>query len=290
MSETCSKCGKAGVVGCDGRGYLRIDDNLVKPCPNIYVRQLMQHLGPEIAGAPYVSASPLLSLNPAGGRPLVDRTKDNLLIYCPWYGLLAHLKYALAYKGLSYYHRVINDERIKNVFVGGEAYKARSSKVRDDLDTNNSLPDLVSGDYHLVIIKLGYLGYKNQAAPGALKEALLHRESLGLPTWLVLDPNRDWLHSHDPDVGLYVQDRFEKLTLAPVGSRPEPENVGMDSLEEALNREELPQDLEEQIVREAEAPSYEPEPSGDLLGDIALPGEGQPERRKFGGGWKKGRR
>lgn len=269
----------------------------VQPCPNIYRRQLAQHLGREIVGAPTISSSPLLKLNPDGGSPLVDMTKHNLLIEgCSWRGLLAHLKYTLVYKGLNHVHKVITDERIKNVFVGSESYKSRSTKVRDDVETVNSIPDLVSSDYQLLIIKLGYLGYPNKAAAGALKEALLHRESIGLPTWLVHDPERGWTHSYDPDVGQYVEDRFASLSIEPVTGY-EPYSHDAAAPEEgsgiSVDTEDPPSEAEALVAedestppapptpRRVRAPVQQPREEEPTLGnDISLPGSNQPPRRR----------
>lgn len=298
-SELCSKCQRTTIAGCDGRGYMRVDDMVVQPCPNIYRRQLAQHLGSEIVGAPTISGSPLLKLNPGGGPPLVDLTQNNLLIEgCSWNGLLAHLKFVLAFKGLKHRHKVITDERIKNVFVGAESYKSRAQGLRDEVETYNSIPDLVGANYDLLIIKVGYLGYTNKAAAGALKEALLHRESIGCATWLVHDPERGWTHSYDPDVAQYVDDKFMEITLAPVeGYNPSPSGA---SLGIVVDTEEPPSEVSAFEVEEEAQPPTPPTPpprrvrapappeedateersDSPELDGFSMPGDNQPERRR----------
>lgn len=307
MAELCSRCRLPNVAGCEGRGYIRRadDDLVVDSCPNIYRRQLAQHLGPEIVGAPAIPSSPFLKLNPAGGEPLIDLTQENLYIVgCTWRGLLAHLRYTLGFKRTKHIHKIITDERIKNVFVGSESYKSRPQRVREDIDTFNNIADLVGATYHLVIIKLGYLGYKNQAAAGALKEALLHRESIGLPTWLVNDPERSWTHSYDPDVAQFVSDRYTEITIDPVaGYAPRdpdgpgtPEDSGLvvdeedpPSTAEAFEVEEdppPPPPSPRRTVRERPPPPPPPPEEGASLGGIDLPGDNRPERRN---NWRKQR-
>lgn len=295
MKDICAKCNKPPVAGCDGRGYTRVDDMTVQTCTNIYRRQLAQHLGPEIAGVVHTK-SPLLKLRPGGGEPLVDLTKRNLLIKCHWMGFLPHLKWVLGFKGVLYSHHIITDERIKNVFVGSEAYKARPASTRDQVATFNSVNDLVSLDYDLVVVKLGYLGYKNQAAAGALKETLLYRASINRPLWLLEDPDRNWTHSHDPDVAQYVDEQFATVELKSKSTgTPKPVEVeevpGMSESEE-----EPPTDIEHFIVSEDDLPSRqdsEPEAeetaheepdeadTSELSNDIPMLGANQPDRKSW---------
>lgn len=258
------------------------DDTTNQPCKNIYIKQLMHHVGPEIANVPHVTETPFLQPRPGGGEPLVDLTTKNLKIRCSWRGLLPHLKNVLVFKGLMYSRQIITDERIRNVFVGSESYKSRSQRVRDDLETFNSLADLVSADYHLVIVKLGYLGYKNIAAAGALKEVLLIRAALNKPTWLLEDPNRHWAHSRDADVEAYIELNFEELVIEEEPSyEPEPSvGMGVDEGDEPL--------IDEQAL--AEAPNEhgqlvpEDEPPAEA-GELSLLGSDQPDKKQ----WKKKR-
>src|SRR5690606_6881956 len=115
----------------------------------------------------HVTDSPLLSL----GEEKVDRTGDNLvLVGCKWVNLLPHLKWALGVKGIGFRYRIVTDLDIKTVFVGSESYAQRSRSRRDDMATYNSLGDFVGSDYQLAIIRLGFLGHKNIAGAGSLKE------------------------------------------------------------------------------------------------------------------------
>ena len=152
---------------------------------------MKEHLGTEIALAPSLSApSPLFVAGDP--EPKVDRTKENLFLKGFWPDLLPHLKAALVGKGLFFQFKIVTDERLRTVYVGDDSYKARAKSKRDDIETHNSLSDLVGSDNHLVIIRLGFLGYKNVAMPGILREALMLRESLSKATWLVEDPDQGY--------------------------------------------------------------------------------------------------
>lgn len=274
----CPKCGMPPVPGCDGRGHIPVDDMTMKLCRNLYAKALRQHLGKDLSRVQHVPSSPLLK-RASDGTFVVDRTKDNLHIKgCTWSRLLPHLKLALGCKGLNFHFKILTDQQIKNVFVGNEHRQFR----KPGQEFYNSLGDLV-GEFDLVIIKLGYIGHKNVAAPGALKETLLIREASSLPTWVVEDPYRPWTHSCDPDVEYYIQDRFDVVTIK--GADPgctvddEPDDMGVDPDPE---KEFMPD------IREASA-----EPSLDLPGErgqqesqhdggsggIELPGETQQQKR-----------
>jgi hypothetical protein len=227
MADICPKCNAPPAKGCDGQGYILVtkdgteeepwfNPEHVRQCPNLYARQLADHLGPELAPVKHVTSSPLLELGPKG----TDLTRSNLFITgCPWRNLLPHLKWALGQKRqdfhpLLFFFLILTDEQIKDVWVGNKQYRALSMEDRENVKTYNSLGDLLEGR-DLVIIKLGYLWGRNRAAPGMLKEALLIREALGKATWLVYDPNRDWTVSYDPTVAEYVKANFKGLRIEP---------------------------------------------------------------------------
>lgn len=152
----------------------------------------------------------------------VDLTTSNIFIRdCRWYNFLPHLKWALVAKGLMYRFLEVDDNRVKEVYVGDESYKHSNFKKKKAGSTNNNLSELLGSDFDLVIIRLGFLGHKNRAAPGALKEALMHRELLDLPTWLLEGPEHEWdgakCHTYDADVAVYIETHFDDLRI-PGGS------------------------------------------------------------------------
>lgn len=270
----CPKCNSALVEGCNGRGIIdRVDErcplhmgtptdelceqchgsgwllSYKKPCPNMRRKHMEQHLGLELAKVMGVRASPLYDYQ-AG----IDLTNKNIHIHgCPWRNLLPHLKLVVVSKGLNFSHRVYDDERIKNVFVGNENYRNRPLSTRDVLPNFNSVDDLVSTCFDLVIIRLGLLGYKNQAAAGALKEALLFREKHNKPTWLVEDPDCNWTHSNDGDVAFYVEDHFDKVHISPTA---DPGTKALHELSEHIGFDEE-EGLTEPANFTQEAPTHD---------------------------------
>lgn len=212
---------------CDGSGKLIIDAFTHKTCVCLYNRKMRTHLGSEIATATPVKNSPLFQEVEGlhGQMVLKDLTKKSLFIKSWWDELRGHLKWALYCKGPTFFFQVVTDERIRSVFVGNEQYSHRSRKVRDDVEANNSLRDLVGETYNLVIIRLGFLGYKNQAMAGALLEALRIRESLVLPTWIIEEPRSIFAPGHlsyGEELADYIHHNFPTLDLVEDKSRKEP--------------------------------------------------------------------
>jgi len=174
-------------------------------------------MGPLIAGAPVIYSSPLYV--PGGD----DLTEECLFVKGYWRHIAAHLKWMLFHKGLRFRYRLVTDEKLKNVYLGKEAYAAKAKDLRDADENYNSLTDLIGEDFSLVIICLGYLGYKNVAAAGILKEALMLRETMGKPTWLIEDSDSIWTEGHRSyswEVGQYVAERFRTVVIT--GADPGP--------------------------------------------------------------------
>lgn len=209
-------------VHCGGRGVIDKDDMTAIMCICTKFRLLRIHLSkdtPDILHAADVKESPLYVLGSEKGKPSRDRTKDNLFLCGLWRNVVSHLKWTLYFKGLTYTYRIVTDERIKNVAVGNESYKGKTEDDRKLTESVNGLRDLVE-DPDLVIVRLGFLGYKNIAAPGYLKEALMIRESAGKPTWLVEGAVKyEYDHrAYSPETYSYIHSRFETLALHAPGS------------------------------------------------------------------------
>lgn len=291
----CSNCDRPMDAACGGRGYTLIEDaygnDLSRPCPNVLKRRILENLGPEIASVQGCN-SPLYQCPPHS--PVVkDYTTQNLLLVSTWPGLLPHFKWALYAKGQMFRFRVVTDNKIKTVFVGDDQYRARPTSVREDMRTFNNLEDLV-GDLDLVILKLGYLGHKNAAAAGALKEALLIREVARKPTWVIEDTRvgYEWHHSRSPEVEDYLERHFERMELAPA-------DPGMPIRE---RREDDLHEVEGMSVEdhEVEPPPSTPRPARrvplatakvevdvdlERLADGVMGGEKKPKFKRKGGNW-----
>lgn len=214
-ADNCPICHEPVLAECGGQGHTRTDELTVRPCNRIIARQIRAHLGTEISSVRFVR-SPLFVENDKG-EVVTDLTTQNLWIKTKWPGFLPHLKWTLGRKGNMFLFRIVTDLRIKSVFCGDEQYKSRPASMREDTQVYNNLEDLIGKDVDLAIIKLGYLGYKNKAAAGALKEALLLRDACLKPTWIIEDERAEhaWIHSRSPEVEDYVS-RFDEITIDPV--------------------------------------------------------------------------
>lgn len=208
--KTCPTCG--------GIGYLYNEESYTRELCNCKAAEYMiKHLGTEIAKADTIYSSPLYELPDLSGEPPKrDRTKENLHVKCAWTDLLPHLKLCLWAKGFFFDFRIVTDEKIKTVFVGAESYSQRSKSKRDDMVTYNSLADLLGPEYPFVIIRLGHLGHKNAAAPGAVKEALMIRDVAQKSTWVIEEPNSPFgpgNYTYSEDLAEYIDRNFTTVEL-----------------------------------------------------------------------------
>ncbi len=223
---------------CKGTGKVVVDEFTHQMCLCLYNRKMSQHLGPELVRAPTVKDSQLYNTTTVKGEEvLVDRTKENLFIKTWWDDLRGHLKWALYCKGLHFSFQVLTDERIRNVYVGNEQYTHRTRKSRDDFEANNSLHDLLGEETDLVILRLGFLGYRNIAMPGALLEALRIREVSLKPTWVIEEPDQvlgPGHFSYSSELWDYIATKFSKVDMVSDPDRVvAPRNTFAAALEDA---------------------------------------------------------
>jgi len=284
--KLCIRCQGSGVLPVEG------DDTTVQQCICSYSRALKAHLGAEIATAPLIQQSPLFAGGPPGEPPKLDRTRDNLFLKGYWRDLLSHLKWSLGCKGPMFRYRMMTDEKLKAVWLGAESYVTKAKSRRDEVVTYNSLNDLVGPDIDLVIIRLGFLGYKNIAMPGILKEALMIREFACKPTWLVEVPTSIFGPGHfsySEEVEEYVAAHFEVVNLTRKESarsdevlhgfavtQPDEESVGVgvDTPPPEALRQHMPEERLKSPPR--------------TYTESDLPGEGYGARKRSQWGKKKG--
>lgn len=201
-----------------------------KQCRCAFAQAVKRRLGDEICLAkPVRVQSPLYTVS-SEGESVSDLTSQNLFIKCWWRDFKSHFRLVainlLERRSFQWYWQFITDERLKNVFVGNEGYKSRERKKREDTDAFNGLADIIGDTYDLVVIRLGYLGYKNVAMPGVLKEALLIRQAANKPTWLIEQPNSPFgpgHHSWNQDVAEYIAENFGVIDLVEAHDDEEPE-------------------------------------------------------------------
>ncbi len=218
-TKTCDRCG--------GSGKIYVDDLNVRECLCLYRKSLAAHLlaqfGPAVKTAKPVYDSPLYREPTSPGLPSdVDKTGTNLFLKGWWPDLLGHFRWALGSKGPLYPFAVTTDERVRTVYVGNESYTARPRKVREDVETFNSLHDLIGVQHKLVILRLGFLGYSNKAVAGAILESLRIREVGAVATWVVEEPNSIFGPGHlsySHELAEYLS-RFEEIDLVRDPDRP----------------------------------------------------------------------
>lgn len=285
---------KSDCPHCNGTGSIPVDDLTDRFCVCSYRRALQAHLGPEIACAPMPAASPLyVHSEKRGEPPEVDKTVRNLMIHGNWHDIIPHVKWSLIAKGLSFYTKVVTDEKLKNVWLGNEKYMARSRKNRDDDVTYNSLSDLIGENYDLLIIRLGCLGYKNIAMPGILKESLMIRQVAMLPTWLIVEPRDPFIPGHfsySDDVHAYIAHnkfevmRFKETEASKAASLLAPDDDGTVSLGTDTTPEQPEEPTRPQPTRNHQ-PSSPPTQGMNMEGLDNAPGKWKPKKKgRFGGG------
>jgi len=193
---------------CGGTGSIPIDHMTVQECLCSYAMYLKQTMDKEILAAPAIRVTPFYD------PPEVDFTKKSHMIKVWWDDLLPHLRRILIKKGRKFRLKIVTDEHLKRVWLGTESYKAKQASQSEDTPYEN-LADLIGERYDLVIIRLGFLGYKNVAMPGILLEALKIREVACKPTWLIEEPNSPWGECHRSysiEVAEHIQRRYPSLT------------------------------------------------------------------------------
>jgi hypothetical protein len=205
---------------CKGSGVTQIGDNSWKQCICAVAIDFKRRFGAELTYAERTKDKLRLYSGPKvpGGPPILDLTKTNLLIKGHWEHITPHIREAFIHRAqeFSFTPQIVTDEKLRTVYVGAEAYTSRSRKRREEVVTYNSLSDLVGADYHLLIIRLGFLGYSNKAMPGILMESLMVRESIRLPTWIIDNPDRPFEPGHYAysfEVDGYIARRFQVLDL-----------------------------------------------------------------------------
>jgi hypothetical protein len=186
-------------------------------------------------------------------------------------------------------YKIVDDGRIRDVFVGSESYTSKAKALREMKESNNAIADLVGREFDLVVIYLGKLGHKNVAAAGVLREALMVRESLGKPTWLFedRDPTVRWEHSRDIDVEQYIEKRFTTVDLEAGGPSAEVENH--ISVDEEEDTREAPSEHYAHVPQEERgaASLIDESPSGDDAFDSLTGGSGGTKKKKWNGPKKK---
>jgi hypothetical protein len=188
------------------------------------------YLGAEIFFSRHIKSDLYMPSFNEHGEEIGDRTTENLFIKGSWSVLCRHLRWVLTGKRMAnpgFTYKIVGDARLLDVWLGKESYKARSASQRDEVETNNSLDDLVSHPT-LLIIRLGMLTTKNKAMAGVLQQALMVREAFSKPVWIAESGTTfgDGHQAYSYDLGNYIDSEFEVIDL------------GTDAEEVAQNQKE----------------------------------------------------
>jgi len=188
-----------------------------KRCICLEKKLLRNYLGTEIYNATWIKSELYCPISNEGIEKIEgDKTKSNLFIKGTWAVICRHLRWVLSAKHLytpGFTFKIVNDERLVRVWLGAEAYIHKSSGTRNEIETNNSLSDLLAYS-DLIIIRLGFIS-RNKATPNVLYDALRIREFAAKPTWIIegadsFVPNHC---AYNEKVGEYVYKRFERVDL-----------------------------------------------------------------------------
>lgn len=289
---------------CDGKGCVyyydeELKDQSTRECTCMYEKRMEARMGPKLWAVKANRETPLYPTS----NPTIDFTKKDLFIKVRWEDFLPHLKWPIFCKGPTFRFAVVTDERIKNVYVGNEQYRAREVAIRNDYESTNSLHDLLGEDFDLVILRLGFLGYKNVAMAGALLEGLRLREAAGLPTWIVEEPDKVFAqdhHAYSEEVANYIWDRYKVLDLTSSADREAAQSLPRgallsqrddDTVTEALSAfEELLEKEPKQLPPPSTAPTFTSPPerqyssAPNMDGAILGGGLRKPYSKKRNGG------
>jgi hypothetical protein len=272
-SKVCPKCNDVGSI--------QVNDTLWKQCTCSFLRNFALRVTPEVVGAPVIDFTPLYVPGTAT-TPTIDKTEKNVFLKGWWGDLLPHFKAAFLFKFYVQPHfrvRFLEDERLKNVWVGNESYKATPVSRREDVETNNSLRDIIGPEIDLVIIRVGTLGYKNKAMPGVLKESLMLRQASNIPTWIVEEPDRLYQEgnvSYSDETFDFISQRFEVVDLTKDRGKPVVQQAaGYLEDDEMLEREYY------EPTKRPRKPPPEPE-SEQPKANLGIAGASD-RKKKFGG-------
>lgn len=261
-------------------------------CICAFAQAVKRRLGDEISlSQPVRYNSPLLVADDTG-KLLVNRSTENLFIKCWWSDFKSHFRLLavnlLQRQKLQWYWQFVTDERLKNLYLGNEAHRSKSRKKQEDSDSYNCISDFIGPMFDLVVIRLGYLGWKNQAMAGILKEALLIRQAASKPTWILEQPCSVFREGHFSwsfDVDEFVKSNFEVVDLV-----ESPDDEGGEAPQMGVEGAPLPQS--DGLIVEETTPVRRPRRPSPVIQEAPYGGSSDLASRLsndplFGGGPKK---
>lgn len=176
---------------CKGRGVVTIPDaelpqfalpGATRFCECVRKRDLLDNLKR--------AWPPLLSVMSVPSSPLLGRHRKNVWLRCSLPDLKQHLRCVAVKQSPHWRFKVITDTDLMTTWLysADEVHDADVDRARVRAEnTQSRITDLVE-PWDLLIIRLGVKAARNSATAEVFLEGLLHREQLGLPTWVVDSP------------------------------------------------------------------------------------------------------
>lgn len=186
---TCNQCLGRGVVPVpkEDRPPATVGE-LTKPCVCVLAREVLANL--ERAWKGLSKADPILK------SPLRGREKENLWITASGKTIKEHLRHVAARQGPRWYLGVVSDADLMNAWLSKDIpdneildadIEVMRRRNRPPSSEFAALVDVIEPPT-LLVIRLGVKAARNKAMCEVFLEALLHREHLGKPTWIVDQP------------------------------------------------------------------------------------------------------
>lgn len=178
---------------CGGQGFIWQDSFNMEKCICSLEASLEQKLHDSIRGiTTHISADKL-------AKSGVSLDAD-LYLKVPWHKARVWLASAIRerHRSRSFVHNVVSDSEILSAWLSPARRETFEGDERDGLFTQRvaTLEDLIRPP-ELLVIRLGILGYKNQAMSGILLESLMLRKEIERkPTWVVVDPDEPLVDGH----------------------------------------------------------------------------------------------
>lgn len=202
----CERCGLAKNPICLNGNVPNEDRTVARRCPNLTLslrlEEAKKRVDPRAKDARVITSSPLYTpRRNHTSEPGVDLTGRNVHIQgITWNQFMPHLKLIQMCKNIKIRH--VTDGDLRDIFVGNKNYKARPLRLRENEDTFNGIGGLLEANDDLLIIRVGFLGYKNAAGPGFLSETLLYRMAASKPCWIFESSHAlvSWRYTKDADV------------------------------------------------------------------------------------------
>jgi hypothetical protein len=190
--KVCPSCGAPRKrMLCDGSGATLVQKPLWEGHPVLYDVQeicpyrvavkVRQGMDPSIRAVPPYAGTP---------TPLIDEPNPFLFFNCSWRTLARNVQSFILNQPdpMNFVCRITSDREILEVRLGNQTEE-------DQKDTRISLSAFMRPP-HLVVIRLGELGYPNKAAGGYLYEAVIARVRDNKPTWLQCPPSNPYRPEH----------------------------------------------------------------------------------------------